>query len=150
MTLSLGKRSLCLFVYLLVLDGVAIFFFTRGFLLTRTELSVFSECSDVSNCPSCFDRSLKCHTEDQQAEDLAANRPTSGLLIDSHCTHGLDEGAKNVAAGTSKQVNDFNEGCWTLPAIKKAVILIIDALRCAYPSFGRRSNISEGSHSFWM
>ncbi|BBN10679.1 GPI ethanolamine phosphate transferase 3 subunit O [Marchantia polymorpha subsp. ruderalis] len=147
MTLSLGKRSLCLFVYLLVLDGVAIFFFTRGFLLTRTELSVFSECSDVSNCPSCFDRSLKCHTEDQQAEDLAANRPTSGLLIDSHCTHGLDEGAKNVAAGTSKQVNDFNEGCWTLPAIKKAVILIIDALRFDFVAHSRNFN---GEPKPWM
>ncbi|KAG6546008.1 hypothetical protein Mapa_012671 [Marchantia paleacea] len=147
MTLSLGQRSLCLFVYLLILDGVAIFFFTRGFLLTRTELSVFSECSDVSNCSSCFEQSFKCDTEEQQGVDLTDDRPTSALVIDSQRTHGLDEGAKNVAAGTSKQVNDFNEGCWTRPAIKKAVILIIDALRFDFVAHSRNFN---GEPKPWM
>lgn len=45
-----------LFFLILLLHCVAIFFFTRGFLLTRTELPYFSHCSDISQS-SCFSSS---------------------------------------------------------------------------------------------
>lgn len=46
-------RIVALFCYILCLHSLAIFFFTRGFLLTRTELSEFSTCSDMAKSP-CF------------------------------------------------------------------------------------------------
>jgi phosphatidylinositol glycan class O len=46
-------RILAFFLYMLCLQSVAIFLFTRGFLLTRTELPSFSNCSDISDSP-CF------------------------------------------------------------------------------------------------
>lgn len=45
-----------LFFLILLLHCVAILFFTRGFLLTRTELPYFSHCSDISQS-SCFSSS---------------------------------------------------------------------------------------------
>lgn len=44
-----------IFLLILVLHSIAILFFTSGFLLTRTELSHYSQCSDVSQSP-CFPR----------------------------------------------------------------------------------------------
>ncbi|KAK9143068.1 hypothetical protein Syun_012468 [Stephania yunnanensis] len=46
-------RLTCPFFLILLLHSLAILFFTRGFLLARTELSAFSHCSDVSQSP-CF------------------------------------------------------------------------------------------------
>lgn len=39
------------FMAVFALHALAIFVFTRGFLLTRTELSAFSSCSDASAAP---------------------------------------------------------------------------------------------------
>ncbi|XP_038977251.1 GPI ethanolamine phosphate transferase 3-like isoform X1 [Phoenix dactylifera] len=39
------------FFLILLLHSVAIYLFTRGFLLTRTELSAYSRCSDLSHSP---------------------------------------------------------------------------------------------------
>ncbi|XP_041007365.1 GPI ethanolamine phosphate transferase 3 isoform X2 [Juglans microcarpa x Juglans regia] len=44
------------FFLILLLHGVAILIFTRGFLLTRTELPFYSHCSDLSQSP-CFSSS---------------------------------------------------------------------------------------------
>ncbi|KAG2713259.1 hypothetical protein I3760_04G168800 [Carya illinoinensis] len=44
------------FFLILLLHGVAILIFTRGFLLTRTELPFYSHCSDLSQSP-CFSTS---------------------------------------------------------------------------------------------
>lgn len=46
-------RIVGLFCYILFLHSLAIIFFTRGFLLTRTELPEFSTCSDVAKS-GCF------------------------------------------------------------------------------------------------
>lgn len=47
-----GKwRLISPFFIILILHCIAILLFTRGFLLTRTELSTFSTCSDISNSP---------------------------------------------------------------------------------------------------
>ncbi|KAL2530676.1 Alkaline-phosphatase-like family protein [Forsythia ovata] len=50
-----GGRSWAFMVFLsiMVLHSLAILLFTRGFLLTRTELSQYSQCSDVFESP-CF------------------------------------------------------------------------------------------------
>ncbi|GAB4825654.1 hypothetical protein Ancab_008528 [Ancistrocladus abbreviatus] len=48
---SLKWRLIYPFFFILFIHGVAIFLFTRGFLLTRTELPHFSNCSDVSQSP---------------------------------------------------------------------------------------------------
>ncbi len=50
-SVGVGARVLSLFFYLLCLHSVGIFLFTRGFLLTRTELPLFSSCSDVFDSP---------------------------------------------------------------------------------------------------
>ncbi|KAK4713257.1 hypothetical protein R3W88_019164 [Solanum pinnatisectum] len=52
---NLGKRRWAFVVFLgiLILHGLAILIFTRGFLLTRTELSQYSHCSDIQQSP-CF------------------------------------------------------------------------------------------------
>ena len=49
---------------ILVVHGVAILLFTRGFLLTRTELPFHSHCSDASQSP-CFSNSnsSRCWTK---------------------------------------------------------------------------------------
>ncbi|KMT11998.1 hypothetical protein BVRB_5g099600 [Beta vulgaris subsp. vulgaris] len=44
------------FFFILFIHCIAIFLFTRGFLLTRTELPHYSNCSDISHS-SCFDSS---------------------------------------------------------------------------------------------
>ncbi|XP_060169924.1 uncharacterized protein LOC132600639 [Lycium barbarum] len=50
---NLGKRRWVFTVFLgiLILHGLAILVFTRGFLLTRTELSQYSHCSDILQSP---------------------------------------------------------------------------------------------------
>ncbi|KAL5702939.1 hypothetical protein ACHQM5_028097 [Ranunculus cassubicifolius] len=46
---------------------LAIFFFTRGFLLTRTELPLFSNCSDISQSPCFFHhQNLEKNSQDQR------------------------------------------------------------------------------------
>lgn len=51
-----GKKwAFSIFLLILLLHCVAILLFTSGFLLTRTELSQFSQCFDVFESP-CFDK----------------------------------------------------------------------------------------------
>jgi len=51
MAIDARCRIVALFCYILCLHSLAILFFTRGFLLTRTELSEFSTCSDIAKSP---------------------------------------------------------------------------------------------------
>ncbi|OVA16597.1 hypothetical protein BVC80_1543g27 [Macleaya cordata] len=63
-SLVTGKwRLVWPFFLILVLHCIAILLFTRGFLLTRTELSTFSTCSDISQSP-CFDQNLNATDPD--------------------------------------------------------------------------------------
>lgn len=51
-----GKKwAFSIFLLILLLHCLAILLFTSGFLLTRTELSQFSQCSDVLESP-CFEK----------------------------------------------------------------------------------------------
>ncbi|CAA0818436.1 Alkaline-phosphatase-like family protein [Striga hermonthica] len=45
------KWALVTFTGIMLLHGMAILLFTRGFLLTRTELSQYSECNDIAESP---------------------------------------------------------------------------------------------------
>jgi phosphatidylinositol glycan class O len=45
------------FWLILVVHGVAILIFTKGFLLTRTELPFYSHCSDAASQSPCFSNS---------------------------------------------------------------------------------------------
>lgn len=47
------KCACCVFLSIMVINGFAILLFTRGFLLTRSELSQHSQCGDVLQSP-CF------------------------------------------------------------------------------------------------
>ncbi|MCL7036927.1 hypothetical protein MKW94_014917 [Papaver nudicaule] len=65
---SIGKwRLISPFFIILLLHCIAILLFTRGFLLTRTELSTFSACSDITNSP-CYNPNFNL-TEDQNQND---------------------------------------------------------------------------------
>ncbi|KAF8395532.1 hypothetical protein HHK36_019480 [Tetracentron sinense] len=78
---SLNKKCRLIWPFFLILflHCVAILFFTRGFLLTRTELSSFRDCSDLSQSP-CFPSSF---------EDLNTSSSSppnvNGTIRDQHC-----------------------------------------------------------------
>lgn len=99
------------FFTIMLLHCVAILLFTRGFLLTRTELPHFSHCSDISKCP-CFSSSspspLVGDTEVEE-EDLTAATRRPDL---------------NVANQSHQQTR-----CWTRPAVDRLIIIVLDALR---------------------
>ncbi|RAL47464.1 hypothetical protein DM860_011202 [Cuscuta australis] len=89
-----------LLVGVFVLHGLAILLFTHGFLLTRTELSQYSQCSDVHRSP-CFP-------------------PPSSFLN----KHEEEEEAKH-----SLRVNHGSRSCWTQQSVDRLVIIVLDALR---------------------
>ncbi|KAJ4981905.1 hypothetical protein NE237_032742 [Protea cynaroides] len=91
--------------FILILHCVAILLFTRGFLLTRTELSSFSHCSDVLHSP-CFPH---------QSEDLSTSSSSSPSI--------------NLSMTDRLEVGDRDGRCWTKPAVDRLVIVLLDALR---------------------
>lgn len=70
--IGLGQRKWVIMVMLTVLHIVGILMFTRGFLLTRTELPYYSNSSDVFHSP-CFDHS--------QSNDTCWTRPAVNRLV---------------------------------------------------------------------
>ncbi|CAN6441119.1 unnamed protein product [Victoria cruziana] len=87
--------------YVLFLHIVAFYFFTRGFLLTRTELSFVSSCSDAAGAP-CQHDCLGLHMKsDFPNEDVEI---ADSLLVKK-------------------------QKCWTRPAVDRLVIIVLDALR---------------------
>ncbi|XP_043688979.1 GPI ethanolamine phosphate transferase 3 [Telopea speciosissima] len=102
---STGKWELIWpFFLILILHCVAILLYTRGFLLTRTELSSFSHCSDVSHSP-CFPR----HSSDLSNSSSSPSR--------------------NLSMTDRVEAGDRNGRCWTRPAVDRLVVIILDALR---------------------
>ncbi|CAH9088478.1 unnamed protein product [Cuscuta europaea] len=85
-----------------VLHGLAIYLFTKGFLLTRTELSQYSQCSDIHNSP-CF-------------------QPPSSFINRKKEEH--EETTKH-----SPHVNNQSQSCWTKQSVDRLVIIVLDALR---------------------
>ncbi|CAM6100656.1 unnamed protein product [Calypogeia fissa] len=140
MASSLACRSLSLFVFLLILDGTAIFFFTRGFLLTRTELSELSTCSDIAQCPSsCFEH-FRPNLNSKHVLRMASSAASVGG--DSNLKSRMEDGEMEKTRD-----EDNHKKCWTRPAIKKAVILIIDALRFDFVAHSRNF---PGEPKPWM
>ncbi|XP_073046549.1 uncharacterized protein [Primulina eburnea] len=66
------KWGCCVFLSIMVIHGFAILLFTRGFLLTRSELSQYSQCGDVLQSP-CF--------PPQQNGSACWNRPAVNRLV---------------------------------------------------------------------
>ncbi|KAL6573405.1 hypothetical protein OROHE_001864 [Orobanche hederae] len=62
------------FLGIMALHGLAILLFTRGFLLTRTELSQYSKCNDIAESP-CFP------PNDQSAETSCWTKPVVNRLV---------------------------------------------------------------------
>ncbi|XAR48714.1 hypothetical protein NMG60_11031618 [Bertholletia excelsa] len=96
-----GLPLLSIFILILVLHCGAVLFFTRGFLLTRKELSLYSNCSDVYQSP-------------------CVQLPHTFLLPDK-------EDVPSSHSNLSKANRD--QSCWTQPAIGRLVIIVFDALR---------------------
>ncbi|KAF8395573.1 hypothetical protein HHK36_019523 [Tetracentron sinense] len=79
---SLNKKCRLIWPFFLILflHCLAILFFTRGFLLTRTELSFFSDCSDLSQSP-CFPSS----SENLNTSSSSSPPNVNGTIRDQHC-----------------------------------------------------------------
>ncbi|KAG0479707.1 hypothetical protein HPP92_010565 [Vanilla planifolia] len=75
------RESVTLFFSILVLHSVAIYLFTRGFLLTRTELASFSHCSDISQSPCFFPSTSGDPSLDISDGNLCWTKPTVGRLV---------------------------------------------------------------------
>ena len=102
------RRFLLLLLYILSLHAISIFFFTRGFLLTRNELPLYSRCGDIY-----------------------ATEATVGRSSDQCDRVAFEDNSCNC----SRVSSDSETGnCWTRPLVNKVVILVLDALRYAYPS----------------
>lgn len=87
------------FLVILLIHSLAIYLFTRGFLLTRIELASFSHCSDLTHSPcssisSSHRRSNFTPPPDESPDELHQDRR-----------------------------------CWTKPAVDRLVIIVLDALR---------------------
>lgn len=122
---SFQRNFLCLFLYILCLHGMAIFFFARGFLLTRTELSAFSHCSDVEESP-CIRPSEEPGSGNEQHDLNFEKRKEQKISVLNDSSSGL------------KKI------CWTKPAVERVVIIVLDALRF---DFVAPSSFFKGS---WM
>lgn len=95
-----GKlEQIWVFWAIMALHALAIFIFTRGFLLTRTELPYFSHCSDIFQSPCFFNSSI------------SESQSNSQIFPIPNRTHVEDQ------------------RCWTKPAIGRLVIIVLDALR---------------------
>ncbi|XP_042065127.1 GPI ethanolamine phosphate transferase 3-like isoform X4 [Salvia splendens] len=71
-----GRRwAFAAFLGIMLLHSLAILLFTRGFLLTRTELSQYSECNDVVESP-CF-----LPPRDQNTNGSCWSKPVVGRLV---------------------------------------------------------------------
>ncbi|XP_027164375.1 GPI ethanolamine phosphate transferase 3-like isoform X2 [Coffea eugenioides] len=107
------KWGFMVFFGIMLLHITAILLFTRGFLLTRTELSQYSQCSDVSESP--------CLSPEYQNPELNEEEDDSD---DEHCCRHHHRN-QNQTVNPDIQA----QSCWTKPAVDRIVIIILDALR---------------------
>ncbi|KAG0557025.1 hypothetical protein KC19_11G096500 [Ceratodon purpureus] len=134
-------RLVALFCYILCLHSLAIFFFTSGFLLTRTELPEFSTCSDIAKSP--------CFGETMDFSGTVSSEKVTGNCDDivgdkAFCSQN---GTIPEPTGGGGSEDKLSKECWTKPAIKRAVIIIIDALRF---DFVAPSSSFPGESQPWM
>ncbi|XXG41811.1 hypothetical protein AAC387_Pa01g2197 [Persea americana] len=88
------------FFFILFLHSVAILLFTRGFLLIRTELSAFSQCSDISFSP--------CSPPPPPQSNTTTN---------------------NNNNNNNNYLSLHHHHCWTKSAVDHVVIIVLDTLR---------------------
>lgn len=120
---SFKKTFICLFLYILCLHAMAIFFFARGFLLTRTELSAFSHCSDVEQSP-CI----------RPSEEPGVSNEQNSV--------NFEERKEQKSRVLNDSSSGFKQICWTKPAVERVVIIVLDALRF---DFVAPSSLFKGS-----
>ncbi|KAG8373901.1 hypothetical protein BUALT_Bualt11G0073400 [Buddleja alternifolia] len=70
------KWAFSVFLGIMLLHSLAVLLFTRGFLLTRSELSQYSQCDDISNSP-CFPPP----PHDQNANTSCWTKPAVDRLV---------------------------------------------------------------------
>ncbi|RRT62152.1 hypothetical protein BHE74_00009716 [Ensete ventricosum] len=92
------------FLVILLIHSLAIYLFTRGFLLTRTELASYSHCSDLTHSP---------------CSSISYSRRRS------NSTPPPDESPDELHQ---------DRRCWTKPAVDRLVIIVLDALRQSFLS----------------
>lgn len=96
-----GRRAFVMvLVGICLLHGLGILLFTRGFLLTRTELSHYSQCSDIHHSP-CFPPSSSSFPNQNEEETVKS----------------------------SPHVHTQSQSCWTKQSVDRLVIVVLDALR---------------------
>ncbi|CAK9165920.1 unnamed protein product [Ilex paraguariensis] len=95
---------------ILVLHTVAILLFTRGFLLTRTELPHYSQSSDVFQSPCIHPPSSSSAAQVEEQEQENPFHPRSNHSPNLNHTNP-------------------NLGYWTEPIVDRLVIIVLDALR---------------------
>ncbi|KAH7290765.1 hypothetical protein KP509_30G062700 [Ceratopteris richardii] len=136
MELKFKTRVLLLIFYISGLHVIAILFFTRGFLLTRNELPLFSHCNDLHD-------NVGCNYTMLNVTALGNTFNTVPAVRENICE--LDRGYREPP----RIASHLNSGniCWTPPAVKKIVILIFDALRF---DFVAPSAIPEDKRRPWM
>ncbi|KAJ7568154.1 hypothetical protein O6H91_01G020900 [Diphasiastrum complanatum] len=178
MKASFESRLFLLLLYITFLHAGAIFFFTRGFLLTRTELSHFSLCHDAHSAPCApaafsFGSDVQPPAAQQHSMDhrkLELEFCSGSNLDSATCTSQLSQLADGQALGEGKgadlgfarknaelELAGADSGielkvdaeaadpklskCWTEPAVKRVVIMIIDALRFDFVAPSTYSNL---------
>lgn len=102
------RWAFAVFSGIMLLHIVAILLFTRGFLLTRTELSQYSQCSDVFQSPCLSPLDL----EPKKPEKFEEKNGTSN---DYHRNQTV--------------MHPQGQVCWNKPAVDRVIIIILDALR---------------------
>ncbi|XP_024356410.1 uncharacterized protein [Physcomitrium patens] len=143
-------RIVGLFCYILFLHSLAIIFFTRGFLLTRTELPEFSTCSDVAKS-GCFGK----YTALSDTASSVNLTEKIDKIVEGEAFFSQDDGIRKAVEGgreenieTNRQSDDKpSSECWTKPAIKRVIIIVIDALRF---DFVAPSSHFPGESQPWM
>lgn len=113
------SQTVPLLLWLLALHVVGLLIFTKGFLLTRVELELYSGCEDFST----YHHSHQ-HTFEETcsfAKDLGHEVPSAT----SSKSKGISD---DTIKGQTQNIHN-QSGCWSTPKVQKVVILIIDAMR---------------------
>ncbi|GAQ80076.1 phosphatidylinositol glycan class O [Klebsormidium nitens] len=110
------SQTVPLLLWLLALHVVGLLIFTKGFLLTRVELDLYSGCTDFPTH----------HYSNQYTTEETCR------LVEDASPDGASSKFKtrpDDAVEEQLQIPRRQSGCWSTPKVQKVVILIIDAMR---------------------
>ena len=100
---------------------LALYFFTKGFLLTRFETSESSKCHQPPGFPA------NPPSSTSGSEGVAGHTNTSGTkIVPSEADFSADE---PVTSNKAEPSGNGKESCWFPKRFKRAVIILVDALR---------------------